>query len=60
MGRTTANLSGSGQARQWPRVLQRRMSVAPRKRQLATEERRVVKGQKETFSGRSKHRELDH
>ena len=28
------------------RVLQRRMSGAPRKRQLATEERRVVKGQK--------------
>jgi hypothetical protein len=27
-------------------VLQRRMSGAPRKRQLATEERRVVKGQK--------------
>jgi hypothetical protein len=31
-------------------VLQRRMSGAPRKRQLATEERRVVKGHKETHA----------
>jgi hypothetical protein len=30
------------------RVLQQRMSVAPRKRQLATKVRRVVKGQQET------------
>ena len=32
------------------RVLQQRMSVAPRKRQLATKVRRVVKGQEETHA----------
>jgi hypothetical protein len=38
-----------GQARRIrSRALRRRMSVAPRKRQLAIEERRVVKGQFET------------
>jgi hypothetical protein len=30
-------------------VLQQRMSVAPRKRQLATKVRRVVKGQFQTY-----------
>jgi hypothetical protein len=34
------------------RVLQPRMSVAPRKRQLATKVRRVVKGQEETHAPR--------